>query len=800
MKRALAILAVLSLFGFVGLAQGELTGEWTFDLTLTQITQTIDFPDLPDLPEIPDIPPGPDCYAEVREIYLELYNLIDEIGEEFDDVISTKEDVIVGLAKLLGATFILEGEIDPCVKEVRLAVLDVIEDKEAMANELFTALGEDTWTLAEMIAQAIGMAVEEEQTASIIAYIEDIEDVKADIEDAVDDASDTAEDLIEDIIDIKEMFGDCDLLVELDLVDELVDKADMVIGFLTNLVDELDGTISGYLDDINDLLEDAKDELEDGDYDDAIEDLVDAKELVWDIHDRIWPYVAQDIGAADHWLWEIVAELPYPTTADIIEEWKEYFLDKFVSAYEELVYINYKLMMGAWSAEYVGMWFEEPPECCCYVEPDPDLADAFYALAEAFYYLEEEKYFFFLGYFEEVYGLFLEADEALLEGDIEAFEDLILEIKLLLEEADLVYDENLVYAYYDLIEAYGEIRFPPPPEGIDMPDMPELPTLPDVSIKTWDFSFKTSLKLTYTLGCWTVTSVSKFENEAFTDQSFSVSGALGAVSVTGKMAFDPSVPAYKSASITLSLSFAGIDTSLKVAHDPSKMVYTLKASTECVSATLTFQDDCTGIYFKSALLKLTDISFCCGVTYDVAFSFTKANGFEYVKFTAKHLFPICCGIDFDLSIKFTTDYKEVSIKPVLASIGDACFTLYADVQWESEIHKLAGIDIYGWKIKCELGDCTYIEFLTALDPSYKAFKNLFKGDEFEYVKFGFCGPGCCGGTYKVDLAIYFDNGGGLFGISRFGAKLEIPVMSNFTVRASFSTLEPVLGFGWTFKF
>ena len=333
-------------------------------------------------------------------------------------------------------------------------------------------------------------------------------------------------------------------------------------------------------------------------------------------------------------------------------------------------------------------------------------------------------------------------------------------------------------------------------------------TIPDrtITIPGWsqtieklpDFGFKTSLKLTYTLGCLTITSVSKFEDATFSDQSFSLSWTMGAVSASGAISFDPTTPAYKSAWIKLSLAFAGIDTSLKVAHDPNKMVYTLKASTDCLSATLTFQDDCTGIYFKDALVSMKDIGFCCGVTYDVAFSFSKANGFEYVKFSAKNLFPICCGISFDISIKFTTDYKEVSIKPVLAKIGDACFTLYADLDWSD--NAIGALEVYGWKIKCELGDCNYIEFLTALDPSYKAFSGLFKGEEFEYVKFGFCGAGCCGGTYKVDLAIYFDNGGGLFGISRFGAKLEIPVMSNFTVRASFSTMEPVLGFGWTFKF
>jgi len=333
-------------------------------------------------------------------------------------------------------------------------------------------------------------------------------------------------------------------------------------------------------------------------------------------------------------------------------------------------------------------------------------------------------------------------------------------------------------------------------------------TIPDktITIPGWsqtieklpDFGFKTSLKLVYTIAGWEFTSVSKFEDATFSDQSFEVSGNIGAASVTGKMSFDPSTPAYKSSWVKATLDFAGVSFTMKVAHDPEKMVYTLEASSDPLSATVAFQDDCTGIYFKDAKVSLKGISFCCDVTYDVETSFSKANGFEYLKFTAKNLFPICCGISFDMSVKFTTDMKEVSITPKLAEIGDACFTLYADLDWSN--NAIGGLEVYGWKIRCDLAECNYIEFLTALDPSYKAFKDIFKGDEFQYAKFGFCGPGCCGGNYKVDVAIYFDNGGGLFGVSRLGANLEIPVMSNFTARASFSTMEPVLGFGWTFKF
>jgi len=68
---------------------------------------------------------------------------------------------------------------------------------------------------------------------------------------------------------------------------------------------------------------------------------------------------------------------------------------------------------------------------------------------------------------------------------------------------------------------------------------------------------------------------------------------------------------------------------------------------------------------------------------------------------------------------------------------------------------------------------------------------------------GFCGPGCCGGNYSVDIAVYFTSDEALFGISRVGADMTIPVMSNLTVNSSFAVNtggDTTLDVGWTFKF
>lgn len=326
----------------------------------------------------------------------------------------------------------------------------------------------------------------------------------------------------------------------------------------------------------------------------------------------------------------------------------------------------------------------------------------------------------------------------------------------------------------------------------------------------------TTLVLKYTVAGWTWTSTVKFDTDPVAELDsvkFGVSGALGPLTVTGNMAFDGNPAAYLSADIKAALSFAGVEGYIKVNHTTAadygcqtgpSMLYTIYAKAAPLTLTATFNDCCTGIAFKDLKVTLTGLGLCCGVTYDAVFYFTKA-GFGYFLFTAKDIFPICCGISFDASVKFTTTGKTVTLTPKFAGFGEACFELYADIVaegGENEDLFLNAIRIDGWKIKCTLADCNYIEFVTFLSPENAGlyFDPVpFEGDEFEYIKLGFCGPGCCGGQYTVDIAVYFDNGGGLFGISRIGANMSIPVMSNLTVKVGFASNNN-LTLGWVFTF
>ena len=335
----------------------------------------------------------------------------------------------------------------------------------------------------------------------------------------------------------------------------------------------------------------------------------------------------------------------------------------------------------------------------------------------------------------------------------------------------------------------------------------------------------TTLTITYDMAGWAITSVTGFTGGAtglsFTQQDFSVSGTLGALSITGGMNFDPPGPAYESSWVEAVLDFAGVNFDLLISHTiqtpnyiycpqtgsntaDAEMVYSLGITADPVSAGLTFVDCCTGIFFHDLYVSFSGLSLCCGVTYDFYFSFNKVDGFDKVVFSLNDVFPICCGISFDISVTFTVDGKTVSVTPKFAGFGEACFELYADLKTEGGENidlYLNAIRIDGWRLYCELADCNWLEIVTFLSetnaPLYGYYD--FEEGEFEYIKLHFCGPTCCGGTYEVGLAVYFTSDDALFGISRIGAELTWPVADNFEISVTFDS-NGNLGMCWLFSF
>ncbi|MFO8034064.1 MAG: hypothetical protein R6U88_02725 [Candidatus Bipolaricaulota bacterium] len=350
----------------------------------------------------------------------------------------------------------------------------------------------------------------------------------------------------------------------------------------------------------------------------------------------------------------------------------------------------------------------------------------------------------------------------------------------------------------------------------------------------------TTLTLVYTVNGLDITSTSGFNGSGFTTQTFGLEGDLGLIALTGSMAFDPTVPAYKSMSLTASMDLLGAGITANVSHwdtyymtttpvlcdvqTPSQgqqfyMTYGLGLVIDPFGLDVTFEDCCDGIVFKDLVVTLSDVGLCCGITYDFELSFLK-SGFDYAKFTFNDLFTLMDFVTFDVSITYGVDYKTVSITPEFGPFATTCVEIYGDWIWnqdgvEDDLY-IEGLVLHGFKIYCELDDCNYAEFVTFLSPSEApdamGFTEITDGEsdvtvqEFEYFKLGFCGPGCCGGNWNADISVYFHDTAGvsLFAISRLAANFSVPVMENLIITTTFSTDAingtTTLDLGWTFTF
>lgn len=271
-------------------------------------------------------------------------------------------------------------------------------------------------------------------------------------------------------------------------------------------------------------------------------------------------------------------------------------------------------------------------------------------------------------------------------------------------------------------------------------------------LAAWDLY--ADLYLSYTTNGWTFSNFSIFGSDGFSYTQFGIKGALGPVSVSGTLRFNPAGTSLASIvirnDIKLSMDFAGVNTGVWVFHDvvPGGGTFTLLphrfglrnvyctdqwyisvtnaqtteqgvmvayvwAKVEGLRLDVFFTDPSTGMSFDT-LLGETTIPLCCGISAETEFSFTKDEGLAWVKFILKDL-SLCCGFTFDVRVQYSVNGKEVEIVPKFMGL-EGCLTIYGGWLFEETVAE--GIGIHGIGLKCALGDCTEIGFLNAFAPEY----------------------------------------------------------------------------------
>ena len=214
-----------------------------------------------------------------------------------------------------------------------------------------------------------------------------------------------------------------------------------------------------------------------------------------------------------------------------------------------------------------------------------------------------------------------------------------------------------------------------------------------------------------------------------------------------------------------------------------------------------------GLRFTYQEFSLVGIPFCCGISLEASLAFNKEEGFEALALTARNVFPICSGISVDIGVTFTTAGKSVWASPKLEGVGEACFELYLDLESHGGNNSdlfLEAIRVDGWRFRCQIADCNYLEIVTFLSPGHAPeYGYEFEAGEFEYIELGFCGPACCGGNYVFSATAYFRPSGALFGLSRIVAALSFPLADMAGLELNL-TAGPAgvtaLSLGWTVSF
>jgi|GEM_PF-4015116 len=362
---------------------------------------------------------------------------------------------------------------------------------------------------------------------------------------------------------------------------------------------------------------------------------------------------------------------------------------------------------------------------------------------------------------------------------------------------------------------------------------------------SWEFDLRilqtpsfrgSTFTLDYNVETWMFMSQSVFTQAGFEEQIFLFDGMLGAVLLSGGLAFSSIDWSPLPLVIPLDYAYAWMDVSCEISgvallfsadhfsfpwgfipadigspdvewpcsQTESYLLFTFGLQRSPVSLAASVDACCGTLAFKEVGIGFSGFS-VCDVSTEATLKLS-CDGFEYIKIALDDVvFPNVNWLSFDMSVTFETESKTVSVEPTLNTFGTGCFEFYGDIVSPAGGVGVDSIEFQGLKLYWEFTPWQYVECLYAAAPEAETFSTLFWDYEFEYVKFGFAGPSCCGGEFIVDLGAFFwDNPTEVtvFDISRIVGSFSYP-LANLTVNVSFSfqlTGGITLDLGWLFVF
>ena len=330
----------------------------------------------------------------------------------------------------------------------------------------------------------------------------------------------------------------------------------------------------------------------------------------------------------------------------------------------------------------------------------------------------------------------------------------------------------------------------------------------DVSIDPQQTSFDLAIGLTsvltvtYTIGDWSFSSVSKLSENGWTDQDFSVAGVLGAFSITSALDFVPAAATFGSWKTTAGVAIAGVSfgASFELADHDVELILTGSgvAGDVTVSIDVTFggiERTILGVIVPDGNNDECDLDWA-GVTVNVGFPFCCADVSLAVKFDCTGFVSATLGtqgiaipnlpwVTLDATIVYTMTDKQLYLAPTFDWGATVCFDLYINFEeWDPTLSApdadgfiLETIRFEGIGLTCDIGAVTFTGLSFWGDGVKPGL--LYLTDYWEVYQIATNDDGCCG-PFAFDLAFYFvDNGDSLFDIAEIDANMSLQIASQF---------------------
>jgi hypothetical protein len=308
----------------------------------------------------------------------------------------------------------------------------------------------------------------------------------------------------------------------------------------------------------------------------------------------------------------------------------------------------------------------------------------------------------------------------------------------------------------------------------------------DVSIDPQQTNFSNSLsvssilKVNYSIGDWTFGSSTVLDENGWADQDFSVTGTLGAFTLTGAIDFNPDAT-FGSLVTTASTSIAGLllGSQFTLQNNDTFLTFTASGTSGSlnvsVSVDLGDNDDVCDFPFDKVTIAL-GFPFCCA---NVTSALTiDCDGFDQVSLSTSGItIPNLPWLSLSAQLVYTLQTKSLTLSPTFDFGSVTCFDFYVSVDSSGNL-TLSSISIDGIKMSCDFGTVTFtgISYWGETGkPSFLAGTDYWEGYRIETNADACCGP------FSFDLTVYFlENGIRLFDVSMFEANFDLTLSPQFT--------------------